>query len=129
MFFKKLSELCEKNSISLHKLVTDLNMSSSNITNWQNGVIPQRKTVKKIADYFNVPVEYFSTVKAINNVSVNNGHLTQASTIITYNGEKHERELSEMESLLLKVFTELETGEKAELLSYAFKLKKNKPAE
>ncbi len=59
MFYEKLEKLCQEKGISLRKLTGELNISNANATFWKNGSIPRKSTIKKIADYFCVPVEYF----------------------------------------------------------------------
>ena len=59
MFYEKLERLCQEKGISLRKLTGELNISNANATFWKNGSIPRKSTIKKLADYFCVPVDYF----------------------------------------------------------------------
>lgn len=52
-----IRNLCEKKGISMHKLETDLGFSNGSITK-SNSLSFDR--VVAIADYFDVPLEYFS---------------------------------------------------------------------
>lgn len=60
MFWGKLIELCNKEGISPHRLCLDLGYSNATATKWKNGAAPQQRTLKKIADYFNVSVDYLT---------------------------------------------------------------------
>jgi len=57
MFYEQVSSLCAKKGISLSKLISDLDMSTSNGDSWKKGSIPRNSTLKKIADYFDVTIE------------------------------------------------------------------------
>lgn len=59
MFFTKVENLCLSKGTPITQMVTNIGLSSSNVTSWKNGSIPRISTIKKIADYFNVPIEYF----------------------------------------------------------------------
>ena len=59
MFWKKFLELCANNNTKPTSVALALNVSRGSVTNWKKGVIPQDTTLKKIADYFGVSVEYF----------------------------------------------------------------------
>lgn len=58
-FYGKLTEICQENGITPRKLTTLLNISSANATFWRNGSVPRPRTIKKIAEYFGVPMSYF----------------------------------------------------------------------
>lgn len=58
MFFKIFSELCEKSGTTPNAVAKKLNLSSGSVTEWKNGRTPRGDTLKKIADYFNVSVDY-----------------------------------------------------------------------
>jgi transcriptional regulator with XRE-family HTH domain len=58
MFYKHVLALCKRDGISITKMITTLKMSKSNIDSWQNGAVPRNSTLKKIADYFGVSVDY-----------------------------------------------------------------------
>lgn len=59
MFWKKFYDLCCENGKSPNKIAKEIGISSGAITKWKNGTEPQPLTLKKIADYFGVSVEYF----------------------------------------------------------------------
>lgn len=57
MFYENLTKLCEDNNIKITTLLNKLNISTSAIARWKNGVIPTGEILTKIADYFNVSVD------------------------------------------------------------------------
>ena len=61
MFWKTLSELCAKNNTSPTSVITELKLSRGSVTSWKNGKVPHHSTLIKIADYFNVSVDYLLT--------------------------------------------------------------------
>ena len=58
-FFKKMEKLCGEKGISLTALCREIGINSSAVTSWKKGAVPQNRTLRKICDYFNVPMSYF----------------------------------------------------------------------
>ena len=59
MFWKNFKEICEEHNKKPTQVVVDLGLSRSLVTSWKNGGYPSAKTVKRIAEYFDVPVLRF----------------------------------------------------------------------
>lgn len=59
-FFTKYLELCTRENSNANAIAKKIGIRSSTVTNWKKGGTPQPHTLKKVADYFGVPVEYFS---------------------------------------------------------------------
>lgn len=127
MFYKKVSDLCNQNGIAMTTLAVNLGLSKSVVTNWKKtDATPRPSTVKKIADYFGVGVDYFSDENSVNVVNGANAPVAITSghhnTVTLSNGETHTRELSEIETELLKVCEKLDTRKKALLLAKAYEI-------
>ena len=58
MFWNRFFYLCERYTIKPLNVVKALNIGAGSITNWKNGTIPNGETLSKIADYFNVSIDY-----------------------------------------------------------------------
>ena len=58
MFWEIFFSLCDENRTTPTKVVETLAISKGSVTKWKNGAIPNGTTLKKIADYFNVTVDY-----------------------------------------------------------------------
>lgn len=58
MIYDKVKELCEKNSIGVSKLEKDCSIGNGTISGWKVST-PRADTIKKVADYFGVSIEYF----------------------------------------------------------------------
>ena len=58
MFFKNLIVLCNKNHTTPNAVCLALGLSPAAATKWRSGAIPRETTLLKIADYFNVSVDY-----------------------------------------------------------------------
>ncbi len=55
----RIRELMEQSGINAKQLTTELGISNSSFTDWKKGKgHPSLETVKKIADYFNVSIDY-----------------------------------------------------------------------
>lgn len=107
MFWKTLSELCAKNNTSPTSVITELKLSRGSVTSWKNGKVPHHSTLIKIADYFNVTVDYLLT------------------------GEQKEKApqeipegLSELDAEIIKVYSTLPEEKKQQALSYLEFLRK-----
>lgn len=60
MEFKKIEALLTENGVTAYRMCKDLDLHTSSVTAWKQGLYsPSIKTLKKIADYFGVTVDYF----------------------------------------------------------------------
>ena len=59
MFWENLEKKCKENHISVSKLCVEIGVAPSASNKWKNGGMPNRTTMQKIAQFFDVPVEYF----------------------------------------------------------------------
>ncbi|MCK9477958.1 MAG: helix-turn-helix domain-containing protein [Firmicutes bacterium] len=59
IFLKKLDNLISEKKITRNKMLKDLSLGTNSFVNWQErNTIPSGETLSKIADYFNVSVDY-----------------------------------------------------------------------
>lgn len=64
MFWDKYVALCNKVKKSPNAVAKEIGISSGAVSGWKSGGIPQAAKLLKIADYFGVPVSYFSEAPA-----------------------------------------------------------------
>lgn len=57
MFWKNFVYLCEERKVSPNAVCDELGLSNATATKWKQGAMPRNTTLKRIADYFGVPVE------------------------------------------------------------------------
>lgn len=58
--FKKVEELVQENNISFYALGKEIGFPSSFFSEWKRGkMMPKIDKIKKIADFFGKPIEYF----------------------------------------------------------------------
>lgn len=57
---ERIVDLCRKNGISQSKMEADLNIASGSVTKWKTAE-PRQSTIAKVAEYFNVSVNYLLT--------------------------------------------------------------------
>jgi len=116
-FGRKLVDLRKQRGISQEQLAMDLNVSQSTISNYEQGLTkPDTNILKKICDYFNVPIAYmFSDEKIIfhtvENHHGNSGYMIN-STLNTYTDkliELYELRLKEKEELISFLKTKIES--------------------
>lgn len=61
-FVERLQSLVEQKGITRNKLLVDLNLGKNSFINWENrGTIPNGETLSKIAQYFDVSIDYLLT--------------------------------------------------------------------
>lgn len=126
MFVDQVEKLCRKEGISITRLAQELGLGKATASGWRKGAQPHPKTIKKIANYFNVSPEYFNQCdveeKVVTGiVHTNNGIIGNTHGPVTIkNGT--ERALSDQEVELLRIFGSLDIKKRTTLLSYAFKL-------
>ena len=59
MFIERLEKLCEERGVSLYRICKDTGISTANMSQWKKGLSsPNLKSLRKLADYFGVPLEY-----------------------------------------------------------------------
>lgn len=98
MFWSRYVELCANADKSPHKVATSLGITAGSVTGWKNGGIPRETTLKKIADYFGVSVEY---LKGTTNIKNPADHVA-----------------SELEKEMLRLFKGVPDGKKQEAMNY-----------
>jgi repressor LexA len=58
MFWEKYLTCCEKENKSPTTVLTELGISTTMASKWRSGSVPRETTLRRIATYFNVSVEY-----------------------------------------------------------------------
>ncbi|WP_270396164.1 helix-turn-helix domain-containing protein [Mediterraneibacter massiliensis] len=56
--YDKVKILAKKKGVTIQQMEIDLHLSDRNSCKW-NSVLPRADTLKKVADYFGVSIEYF----------------------------------------------------------------------
>lgn len=60
MFYKKFIELCNSKGVTPSYVGLQVGVSKASVSGWKKGSLPRDTQLQKIADYFDVPVSYFS---------------------------------------------------------------------
>ena len=58
MILKKIEALCKERNIAVSKLEKECGFGNATITRWDKS-FPRTDNLKKVAEYFDVPIEYF----------------------------------------------------------------------
>lgn len=98
MFWSTYVELCNAVNKAPNKVAAELGITSGTATKWKNGAVPQDRTIKKIADYFGVTVEYLKGETDNKNPAADDG--------------------SGMEKELLRLFGQIPEESKNEAMNY-----------
>lgn len=117
MFYEKYERLCAERGESVTGVARRLRISPNAPAAWANGAEPRNSTVKRIAEYFNVPVSYFDDdylTDGIDDTPLVRGFIDEL---------KKRNELTEDENLLIMMFRSMPDAQKQELMRSAMKLK------
>lgn len=61
MFYQRFCDAMRKTGVSMYQVSKETGIAQSTISRWKNqNSTPNLKTVKILADYFNVPTSYFT---------------------------------------------------------------------
>lgn len=68
MFWEKYTELCKSVGKSPNAVAEECGIKSTgSVTGWKKGAMPRNPVLKRIADYFHVPITYFYVDNNIEN--------------------------------------------------------------
>lgn len=59
MIYDQIIKICEINNTKPTPVLRSLGLSSGSLKSWKNGSGVNSDTLKALADYFDVPVDYF----------------------------------------------------------------------
>ena len=60
MSYEKYAVLRDSKKVTDYRVAVDTNITKSTFTDWKSGrSVPKLDKLKRIADYFDVPIEYF----------------------------------------------------------------------
>ena len=101
MFWKNFVYLCNENKKSPNGVCMELGLSTATATKWKNGSLPRHTTLQKIANYFNVSVEYLCG-KEEKPTGENAGELTDQEKILlnTFRSSSEEAKQRIIQSVL-----------------------------
>ena len=57
MFWENFARLCNEAGKSPSRVALELGLSNGTASGWKKGAIPQERILRRLADYFGVPVE------------------------------------------------------------------------
>lgn len=103
MFYDKFLELCNQKNKSPSVVADELGFARSSITKWKSGATLRSANLKRVSDYFGVPVSYFSE----------EAPETEKAPMSNDIGEEN----------ILRMYRSLSTEEKGALYAYALSLK------
>ena len=120
-----MEQLCEQ----FNKTQTEIKLNRSTICRYEKGQQePMLSTIAAIASFLGVSPMYLmgdSDDRTFSASNIHNSAVVQgntATTLIVRNGNSKERELSEDEAELLRIFSKLNSRHRHELMQLAFEL-------
>lgn len=117
--FDKIEALLEKHNITLNKLSKEVGLPYMTLKNWKlRGSSPRLENVKKIADYFGVPLEYFFEKGQIVVNITNTGGNNEINGIKTVNDLPQEVK-NPIKKNVVEVFDQLTDKGQKKLLEHA----------
>ena len=121
--YEKVEMLCKQRGINISNLgdAVGIKVDKSTISHWKKGAVPRASTVKAIADFFEVTVDYLTngsaTVETAFNTVNGNGN-------IIGNGNTVSNGFTEQQKALIDMFNKMDVVQQARLLTYAVELLK-----
>lgn len=88
MFKDDFERLCKERGISPSKALVDLGMSKSSYSKWNTGSYPHNKSLKKIAEYFNISIEHLILGQK-NNLADNISEVSDAALLFDKKLKEH----------------------------------------
>ena len=124
-FYSKMIKLCNEKGVSRSKMADSIGISRSTPKDWESGKSkPRPDTIKRISDYFGVPVSYFSESGHNIDAQILTGNFDimglNRIPSTTINGSEYG--LTDQETELLNLFKKLSVMNRAKLLVYAGEL-------
>lgn len=58
IFWKKYNELCDENGVKPRAVAKELGISAATVTKWVNDGMPNLDMITRIAEYFDVPIDF-----------------------------------------------------------------------
>lgn len=121
--YEKVEMLCKQKGINISNLgdAIGIKVDKSTISHWKKGAVPRASTVKAIADYFEVSVDFLTNGSATFETAFNT---VNGNNNIIGNGNTVSSNLTEHEKALLDLFAQMDIVKQAQLLAYAAELVK-----
>lgn len=114
--YEIFSRLLQENGVTAYKVSKETGVSQSSLSDWKLGKItPKTETLKKIADYFGVSVDYLLTGENGQNADLENG-----AYYLNDDAAKIAQEIFEKDKVLFDVYR---STDKDRLIAYAKKLR------
>lgn len=131
---ERIFDLLEKTGKKQSDLAKAVGVRANTVSDWKTkGANPSAEHISRIADFLGVSCEYLLTGenKVVGNhaSNVSNSAVVlgnNAKTLIVKNGHTEQRELSDQEVELLRIFNALDVRKQTSLLSYAYSLEEGK---
>lgn len=121
MFWENFVGLCAEKGKTPTAVVLEIGLARSSVTNWKRGGCPNNVAIRKIANYFNVSINYLLGTEG--NVTISGNTLKGTYNIVGNQPKLHvSEEITAQEKELLSCFRKLSEVEKAKALIYIAEL-------
>lgn len=102
-FYDVFSRLCREKGEKPSNVVTKIGLSTPNATYWKRGSIPKYETMKKLAEYFSVPVETFLDLSNDERIKIEMSSMLIQEMIGEYGGDPNSIDMDAIRSHLVDV--------------------------
>ncbi len=114
-FWNQFYQLCRNMDLRPTALGSKLNISSGTINNWKNGTIPNGETLMKLADFFDVSVDY---LLGRENAQSNSNSIPQNNIVDSSDGTKFDTTTTQV----AEAFSNLSFSDKAKVMGLVAEL-------
>ena len=121
VFYNNFIALCAEKAVTPSAVMRAIGLNKSSASYWKKGSIPSTETLQKLADYFDVSIDYLLGKEDLHE---------DTASILDRIADEHK--LSKVEQRILAMFLEMDDPARSALLGYASRLveeSRNKPSE
>lgn len=132
MLYEQVKRLCDEKNLAITALARQLHLSPSAPDNWKKGSLPKVETVQKIAEYFDVSLDYLlyggerqRNIMNLGKTDVSDVHgqnviqWNTGGTVVTENSSGKFAELQGIDAAMMQVFVGLDMLDKSKLFQTA----------
>ena len=106
LMYQMIKKLCSDRKITMSELASQIGISKSTISRWNNDNSPSLDTAKKIADYFDVSLDYLLERNTTSETQVDSNIMSIQRAYESMDSNKRSRMMNILQNAFEEDFTE-----------------------
>lgn len=106
LMYQMIRKLCSDRKITMSELASQIGVSKSTISRWNNDNSPSLDTAKKIADYFDVSLDYLLERNTTSETQVDSNIISIQRVYESMDSNKRSRMMNILQNAFEEDFTE-----------------------